>query len=104
MPHTKEMRIALSTSVLALTLGLLHCGPAMPVKATLVSCADKTPIPNAQVDHLSEITRTHEDGTWSSTVSGSGALPVDIYHSGFKRQKFQLKPGEEGQTICLTPE
>lgn len=76
----------------------------MPVKATLVSCADKAPIPNAQVDHLGEISRTHEDGTWASTVTGAGTLPVDVYHTGFKRAKFKLKPGEEGQTVCLAPD
>lgn len=87
-----------------LSLGLMGCGAAMPVHATLVSCADQTPIPNAQVDHLGDITRTHEDGTWNSTVSGSGSLAVDVYHAGFKKGKFALKPGEQGQTICLTPD
>ena len=91
-------------SLLLLSFGLLHCGPSLPVKATLVSCADQKPIPNAQFDHLGDISRTHEDGTWSSTMSGSGTLAVDVYHAGFKRTKFALKPGEEGQTVCLTPD
>lgn len=86
-------------------LGLVHCGPTLPVKATLVNCADKAPIPDAQFERIGgDITRSHADGTWESTTVGNNDYAVEVHHAGFKNQKFKLKPGAEGQTICLTPE
>lgn len=86
------------------TVGLLHCGPTLPVKASFVSCADKTPIGNAQVHHLDSVTRTHADGSWDSTSIGKGSYHVEVVAQGYKEKKAELTPGEAVTTVCLTPE
>lgn len=95
---------SLSPLVLACAVGLLHCGPTLPVKAAFVSCTDKAPIANAQVDRMGNISRTHADGTWDTTSIGQGSFPVEVIAKGYKTQKFDLKPGEQGNNVCLTPE
>lgn len=97
------MRTRLSIAAVSL-FGLVHCGPTLPVKATLVNCADKTPIAGAQFDRMGSVSRSHEDGTWEANTIGQGDYAVEVHKTGFKEQKFHLKPGEQGQTICMTPE
>jgi hypothetical protein len=69
-----------------------------------VSCTDKTPIANAQVDRMGNISRSRADGTWDTTSIGSGSYPVDVIAKGYKKQEVDLKPGDQGNMVCLTPE
>lgn len=89
--------------VLVAACGLLHCGPTLPVKATLVNCATKQPIPEAQFDRMGNISRTHADGTWETTTIGNGTFPVEVRKEGYKDDKFSLQPGEKGNVVCLVP-
>lgn len=94
----------LTPLLLAAACGLLHCGPTLPVKATVVNCATKAPIADAQFDRMGNISRTGADGTWQTTAIGTGSLPVEVFKDGYKKDKFSLEPGAQGQTICLVPE
>ena len=86
-------------------VSLVHCGPTMPVKATFVSCTDHTPVASAQVERVGgNISRTRADGTWDTTSIGSGSLPVHVIAKGFEQQQVDLKPGPQGNEICLTPQ
>lgn len=95
-----------SALVLVGVVGLMHCGPTLPIKATFVSCADKSPIGDAQVSRYggSSVSRTHADGTWDTTSIGTGSMPVEVIAKGYAKQTVELKPGEAGNTICLKPE
>jgi hypothetical protein len=90
--------------LLLVAAGLVHCGPTLPVKATVVSCTTKQPIEGAQFDRMGNITRSNPDGTWESSTIGEGTFPVDVMKAGYKKEKFQLKPGQQGQVVCMTPE
>ncbi len=93
------------TVLVAFGIGLLHCGPTLPVKATFVSCADQTPVADAQVARVGGmVSRTHADGTWDAQSIGSGSMPVEVIAKGFQKQSVELKPGEAGNNVCLKPE
>ena len=94
----------LSALVVVFAFGLLHCGATLPVKAVFVSCADKTPVANAQIHRLDSTTRTHADGTWDSTSIGRGSYHVEVVAEGYKDRKAELTPGDPVTTVCLTPE
>ena len=94
----------LSVALVCAAAGLLHCGSTLPVKALFVSCADKTPLANAQVHRLDATTRTHADGTWESTSIGRGSYHVEVNAEGYKERKAELTPGDAVTTVCLTPE
>lgn len=80
----------------------IACGPALPIEAKVVSCADQSPLGDAHIMNNGVIRANTKDDGYYRTKS-IGKETVAITKDGYKKKEVTLEPNTTEQVICLEP-